>query len=744
MFVSCIMRAKSKRLGEATVGQFHNAILPSKTEVNTVQDVVDILLVDDRPENLVALEAVLDGPGYHLVKTESGEDALRYLLDREPAVILMDVQMPGLDGFQTAAIIKQDKRSKHIPIIFLTALNKDEKFVHQGYEGGAVDYIYKPFDAQVLKAKVAVFVDLHKKTRQLLRAEQVLRENERRERERRLRELEILSLKREQEMQQKYLDLVEGINHGIVWSAEVQNFNFSFVSPSAERILGYAREQWTGEKGFWFNHLHPGDREMFREAVDYVSKTGKEFGIEHRFVTADERVVWLHTGIRAARKGKDQGFELRGLSVEITKIKQAEEVLKRNKMRSDFMAEASLLLSKTLDFDEMLGRIGQLAVPRLADWFAIDTLDETGKLKNLSMAHADPNLSELARRFKPSDKMKFGVPYVMKNGHAELHARITDDMVSASAQDAENLEIIRKLSPRSAMVIPLFVRGQVLAVMTFISSQIGREFDQDDLAMALDLGRHIGAAMENATLYGEAQAAIRARDEFLSIASHELKTPLTPLRLQTQTLMRSIEAGNMAKLGPERIKKMLESADRQVGRLTTLVEELLDISRLNIGKLKLNFEEFEFTSVVQDVLERFSGQLAETNCAVSLDAPQTVMVGWDRFRMEQVVVNLLTNAVKYAPGKPIKIKIEVKGNRVFFRVKDDGIGIAKKDHQRIFQRFERAVSASNFGGLGLGLYIVAQIIEAHSGKISVESDLGHGSEFVVEIPARPEPVAVGA
>ena len=202
-------------------------------------EAVEILLVDDRDENLLALEAVLSDPGYRLIKANSGDAALRYLLDHTPAVILLDVQMPGLDGFGTAAIVKASERTREIPIIFLTALNKDDKYVQRGYEHGAVDYIYKPFDAHILRSKVAVFADLHRKNERLLLAERKLMESERRDRERKFAELEIRNLRRQQLEQRRYRELVDGINHGVVWAADENVDVFTFVSPRAEEVLGY-------------------------------------------------------------------------------------------------------------------------------------------------------------------------------------------------------------------------------------------------------------------------------------------------------------------------------------------------------------------------------------------------------------------------------------------------------------------------------------------------------------------------
>lgn len=604
----------------------------------------------------------------------SGHEALKYLLDHEPAIILMDVQMPELDGFETAAIIKKSERTREIPIIFITAINKDDSFVHKGYDFGAVDYIYKPFDAHILKAKVGIFADLYRKTRSLLEAERHLREAEKNDRERKLAQLELKSLRREQADQKKIRDLVEGIHHGIVWSADLDTLKFTFVSPSSRKILGFAPDQWMSESDFWIQHVHAEDREEALKVLHVLREKKQDVELEHRFVRADGQVVWLRTGMRVAPKEDESGYELRGLSVDVTEIKRAEEVLRRSKEHSEFSAKASLALAESLDHETIIARVTELVVPKLADRFEME-------------------------------------------------------LVGGSSRS--------EISPdRTEMSVPLVSRGKVLGRMTFRCSSSGRFYSSDDLLTAEDLVRRSAAAVDNANLYKQAQDAIRARDEFLSIASHELKTPLTPLKLQIQSLMRTLASGKLAEVKPERISKMLVSSERQISRLSKLVDDLLDISRINMGRLTLSIEEFDLSELLAEVVERFKDQIELSRCEVKLEALGPITVACDRFRIEQVIVNLLTNAIKYGHGKPVEISACDDNGVIKMSFKDYGIGIAQEDQRRIFDRFERAVSGNNFGGIGLGLYIVTQILTAHNGRVTVESKLGAGSNFMVEFPAR--------
>jgi PAS domain S-box-containing protein len=234
----------------------------------------------------------------------------------------------------------------------------------------------------------------------------------------------------------------------------------------------------------------------------------------------------------------------------------------------------------------------------------------------------------------------------------------------------------------------------------------------------------------------EAEEAVRARDEFLSIASHELKTPLTSMKLQAQVRKRNIIRGNTDAFTFDKLTRMINDDEKQINRLSRLVDDMLDISRLTSGKFTFELEETNLNTLVYDVLTRFAPQLEAAGIPVTVIATSQVLGEWDRYRIEQVVSNLITNAMKYGAKKPISIEVSGDEDRALFVIKDNGIGIAKADQERIFQQYERAISASAVSGLGLGLYIVKKIIESHDGKISVKSAVGKGSSFIVELPLK--------
>lgn len=233
---------------------------------------------------------------------------------------------------------------------------------------------------------------------------------------------------------------------------------------------------------------------------------------------------------------------------------------------------------------------------------------------------------------------------------------------------------------------------------------------------------------------GELEKAVQIRDEFMSIASHELKTPLTALKLQSQLRKRNLRKGDLTVFTLDRLKKMFDADEKQLEQIMHLIDDMLDISRISSGKLSMHFERFDLCELVRDLVERSSEQFNEAGCPVKINFCQSVVGNWDRFRIEQVVMNLLTNATRYGAGKQILVQVKTTPTGAQIVVSDQGQGIDKQNHERIFEKFEQAISGNDISGLGLGLYIVKQILKAHHGSIRVESELGQGANFIVELP----------
>lgn len=244
----------------------------------------------------------------------------------------------------------------------------------------------------------------------------------------------------------------------------------------------------------------------------------------------------------------------------------------------------------------------------------------------------------------------------------------------------------------------------------------------------------IKRSAENASLYRQAQEAIKVRDEFMGIASHELKTPITSLRLQLELILRILKSPDPI-ANKDKSVHLTTSAQKQVSRLISLIENLLDASRISVGKLVLNFEDVDVSELSADILDRLQPQFNESGSVLTSDIQGSISGNFDRLRLEQVIINLLTNAIKYGSGKPIHYTLTSTQSGICVEVKDHGVGIATEDLSKVFERYERIKNTSQASGLGLGLFILKQIVSAHGGEIELNSVLGEGSVFRVKIPS---------
>jgi signal transduction histidine kinase len=277
-------------------------------------------------------------------------------------------------------------------------------------------------------------------------------------------------------------------------------------------------------------------------------------------------------------------------------------------------------------------------------------------------------------------------------------------------------------------------KGPVGIIALHLRKDTGNELNERLKKIARELAYRLGHALENSILYHQSLEAIRARDEFLSIASHELKTPLQSLTLQNEMRRRMVQRGDREALSLESLTKKLDLDRRQLARINRLIDDMLDISRLRNSKLSIHKENFDVIALIEDITDRLTHELKNFGCDLVKDIKGPLMVTADSYRIEQVIVNLLINAMKYGAGAPISIRAKKLSSHTTIEIEDKGPGIRAEDKERIFNRFERAVSSHDVSGMGLGLYISRQIMELHQGKVYARSEYGKGSTFIVEIP----------
>jgi len=412
---------------------------------------------------------------------------------------------------------------------------------------------------------------------------------------------------------------------------------------------------------------------------------------------------------------------------------------RRTEQAWQFLAAASAALSSSLDYQETLKRVAELAVPQIADWCSVDVLGADDKLEQLAAAHVDPTKRELAKEWRrrwppPADSASYRV---LRSGLPELVPEITEAMIEAGTPDPEQRRMARTLGLRSAMVVPLLVGEKPFGVISFVTAESGRHYGREDLIVAKEIAARASLAVANARAYTEARTAIATRDNFLAIASHELRTPLSGLTVLTSALLRLAEQDRLMQLGPDGLKERMLRAQRQTRQLGRLVDQLLDVSRLSSRDLRLEREETDIAEVARDVMARFEDAASEAGARMTLTIGGATEGTWDRSRIDQVLTNLVGNAVKYSGGAPITISVtgSTTGN-VRLVVRDEGPGIPLEHQERIFGQFERATASGEVPGMGLGLWLVRRIVTAHGGTVTLDSRPGEGATFSVLLPRR--------
>ncbi|WP_375771567.1 ATP-binding protein [Archangium gephyra] len=518
-------------------------------------------------------------------------------------------------------------------------------------------------------------------------------------------------------------------------SGRTLNFN-----AQAEALLGHAMLPCTCVEDYAQYHaIHPDGRRYAAEEypISRVLATGKPQPQEELLYDRPDgsvRVFLINAGPIWDAKGKLQAVV--ASFMDITALKRAET-------HQTFLASVSETLASSLDYEATLAHVVQRAVPALGDGCTLDMLEPDGSLRRLAVAHGDSVRKEISQELARHQPLRLEDPTgpgaVTRTGNTELVAEVTDELLVRYAKNSRHLELLRGTGITSSLIVPLHARDRTFGALSFFYCRGGqprasRRYGQEEQRLAEDLGRRAALAVDNASLYREAQRAVQLRDDFLSVASHELKTPLTPLNLKLSALSREIPRCCDQEPRAQELQRHLEMARRQLRKLSMLISALFDISRIAQGRLTLDVTETDLGEVLGEVAAWFAPEAARVGSKLWVEGEPHVPGRWDRLRLEQVITNLLSNAIRYGAGRPIRARVESDGARARLVVRDEGIGISPEAQDRIFGKFERAVSDRHYGGLGLGLYITRSIVEAMGGTIRVESRLGQGSTFTVDLP----------
>jgi signal transduction histidine kinase len=401
--------------------------------------------------------------------------------------------------------------------------------------------------------------------------------------------------------------------------------------------------------------------------------------------------------------------------------------------RQRFLAEAGRLLAASLDYEATLRMIAQLAVPRIADWCTISLLDDNGKLRQLNVAHADPEkvryVMELQERYPPNDEDQMRV---VRSGQSELYTEIPDELLEKSAQDEEHLRILKELQLRSGMVVPLKIRDEVLGLITFIGAESGRRYGPDDLEFAESLAARSALAISNARLYAETEDANRAKTDFLAVMSHELRTPLTAIFGYTELLATGIT-------GPVNTNQVaqLERIRGSAAHLLGIIEDILGYARAEAGKDTVREESVRISEVIAEAVSLVQPSAQQKGLRIVSTIVNDGKLATDRGKLRQILVNLVNNAVKFTSEGEVSVTGDLSTpDSATFTIIDTGVGIEQNDLRRIFEPFRQLQSATTrtAGGTGLGLAVTKRFVELLGGTIEVSSQVGEGTRFTVTIP----------
>jgi PAS domain S-box-containing protein len=819
-----------------------------------------LLLVEQPRASAADVEALLAPLEQTVLRVTSMNEGLHVLLQEgEASCLLIDARGGWDAGCALARALRVYDRARNLPILFLGGAACEEAELLSSATPGPVDCLLEPLRPEILRAKVSMFLELHRRERALAVALERAREAEAdsRESERKLRTL---------------LGNLPGMAYR---SDHLPPWSFTYASAGTLALCGYAPEHFLQRRVSWGDLVHPEDRARIQEEIEEALHTRWPFTLTYRIRTrlGEERWVWERGVGIFGPDGELQALE--GFIVDISRFRQAQQAreqlharleeehrrleailqqlpvavhiaeapsgrtlhantqaeyllghpmlettcvqdfaryrgihpdgrrfaaeeypiarvlatgkpqpqqevlydrpdgsvrsflinagpirdargalqavvasfiditaLKRAEAHQTFLASVSETLAGSLDYETTLSHVVQRVVPDFADGCVLDLLEPDGSLRRLAIAHVDPIRVEIARELARHHPLRLedatGSGAVIRTGRTELVPEVTDQMLVQYASDPRHLELLRGSGVTSSLTVPLHARDRTFGALCFFYCRGGnprasRRYGREEQVLAEDLARRAALAVDNARLYREAQLAVQLRDEFLSVASHELKTPLTPLKLTLTALSRELPPREGVP-GSEPVQRHLRAAQRQVQKLSMLINALFDVSRIARGRLMLELAEMDLGEVLHEVAAWFAPEAARVGSELRVEGERHVPGRWDRLRLEQVVTNLLSNAIRYGSGRPIRARVELDGSRARLVVRDEGIGISLEAQERIFDKFERAVSDRHYGGMGLGLYITRSIVEALGGSIRVESRPGEGSTFIVELP----------
>jgi PAS domain S-box-containing protein len=758
-----------------------------------------ILLLEDSliDHELIQMYLAEGETEVEVVRVETETDFLDALETTQFDLILSDYSLPAFDGISALSLAHQI--CPDLPFIFVSATLGEELAI-ETLKKGATDYVLKQRlerlapavkralreSEERIKRKIAerelrelaqqLEYRVEERTNQLAEANQFL--NKQIDERRKIEE----SLRQSETTLRKYF---ESPLIGIAMTSP--ETGWLEVNDKLCDIFGYTKIELT--QMTWVELTYPEDLQAdlanFNQVLAGISEA---YSMDKRFIRKNGEVFYATISVNCVRREDRSINYFVALVQDITERKLAqieqEQLIAEQAARREaeaqgqkaaFLAQASIELASSLDYEATLTRVARLAVPFLADWCMVDILDDQ-EIHRVAIAHQDASLAEvgweLHRRYPADLTQDKGVTRVLRTGESELLPLITDVNLQKVAQDAEHLQLLQQLNLKSVIFVPMLARGRILGAITLMSAESGRCYETSDLSLVEDLARRAAVAVDNARLYQEtqnaqqiaeqaytaekqaradseaarnaAEAANRIKDEFLATLSHELRTPLNAMLGWIQLL-------RTRKMDADKMGRALETIDRNTRALSKLIEDILDVSRIMTGKLHLAAQPCDLVGVIEAALEAVRPAAEAKTTQICFENSSSVIVWGDANRLQQVVLNLLSNAIKFTPnGGQVAVSVSaissaeasdnlqlITHHYAQIQVKDTGKGISDQFLPHVFERFrqENNTTTRSYGGLGLGLALVRYLVELHGGTVRADSlGEGLGSTFTVELP----------
>lgn len=494
-------------------------------------------------------------------------------------------------------------------------------------------------------------------------------------------------------------------------------------NPGATRLYGYKEKEIIGKP---ISLIIPKDQPDELSAIMERLKAGERMdNYETIRVRKNGKLIHASIAISPIKNERGKIIGITSISRDITERRYVIEALR-------FLADADAILASSLDFDLTIAQLAYLVTPVIADYCIVDILENDGSIRRVEISHVNPEKEKLLDKLIGlTEKLLSQDPLfdVLKTGKSKFFQRVDKEWYQTVSMNKKQYEVITKLKPKSYMILPLSARNKIIGAMTLAMADSERIFSHADFVLAEQLASHAAVELDNARLYHEAQEAIKTRNNFLSIASHELKTPITSLKVFTQILQLRLSKTN------KEYHKYLDKMNDQINKLTNLINDLLDISRIHSGKLAFHEEVFAIDDLLKEIIEQ--SQWSTETHKIILKGTVKKKISGDRDRIGQVLINLISNAVKYSPhANKVIVHASSKTNKVIVAVQDFGIGIPEEHIDKIFDRFFRVsgIDEKVFPGLGIGLFISKEIVNRHGGEIKVKSVPDKGTTFSFTLP----------